>query len=174
LEYRVATADDAAALAEIGARLFVDSYAHLMERSELEDYVHIHFTPATQSVELGDPNLTTFLAFDGELAGYAQIAAGNWPACPLVAARPAELKRIYVDRRWHGRDVARELLQRVEADARGRGCDALWLAVWEINDRAIAFYHKSGFRIIGRQGFPIGNEVQTDHVMLKSLASELH
>ena len=64
-------------------------------------------------------------------------------------------------------------MSRAEARAREYGCDVLWLAVWEVNDRAIAFYHKCGFRIIGRQGFPIGHEVQTDHVMAKSLASEL-
>jgi ribosomal protein S18 acetylase RimI-like enzyme len=165
--YRTATPADAEALAAFGGRLFVNSYEHLMERGELEAYVRENFTPDRQLAELNDPTITTFLATDGEIAGYAQFAGGNRPDCELAATAPAELKRIYVDRRWQGSGVARELVRLVENEAIQRACDALWLAVWEINDRAIAFYHKCGFRIIGRQGFPIGNEVQTDHVMAK-------
>jgi ribosomal protein S18 acetylase RimI-like enzyme len=170
LLYRVATPADAAALSAFGGRLFVDSYEHLMERGELEDYVRENFTAERQLAELNNPAITTFLAIDGEIAGYAQFAGGNVPECPLPAhARaPAELKRIYVDRRWQGHGVARELVRLVEGEALKHACDVLWLAVWEINDRAIAFYHKCDFRIIGRQGFPIGNEVQTDHVMAKT------
>ena len=148
--------------------MFVDSYEHLMERTELEGYVRDQFTPARQLAEINNPNITTFLAVDDEIVGYAQFADGNRPDCPLEATAPAELKRIYVDRRWQGHGVAKELVRLVEAEARNNACDVLWLAVWEINDRAIAFYHKCDFRIIGRQGFPIGNEVQSDHVMAKT------
>jgi ribosomal protein S18 acetylase RimI-like enzyme len=49
----------------------------------------------------------------------------------------------------------------------------LWLAVWEINERAIAFYEKHRFREVGRQGFPIGSEIQTDLVLARPLADEL-
>jgi diamine N-acetyltransferase len=53
--------------------------------------------------------------------------------------------------------------------ARAWGCDALWLAVWERNPRAIAFYEKSGFRKVGRQTFLLGHDVQHDDVMEQSL-----
>lgn len=173
MEYRVATIEDAPALARFAARLFVESYEHVMDRLELEEYVTHELTPAKFTAELQSGRITTFLALDPDILGYAQLAAGNRPDCALDAAAPAELKRIYVDHRLHGRGVARELVALVEEEGRRRGCDVLWLAVWEINDRAIAFYRKCGFRIIGRQGFPIGNEVQTDHVMSKFLADEL-
>ena len=47
--------------------MFVDSYEHLMERSELEGYVRDQFTPERQLAEINNPNITTFLAIDGEL-----------------------------------------------------------------------------------------------------------
>ncbi len=167
--YRRAEAVDAASLADFGARAFVDSYAHCMERGELETYVREHFTPDLQSAEISDERGATFLALETQLAGYAQIVTGKQPECELDARAPAELKRIYVERTWHGHGVAQKLLLLIETEARIRACDGLWLAVWEINDRAISFYRKSGFEIAGRQGFPIGNEVQTDYVMAKPL-----
>lgn len=174
MQYRKADLADATELAAFGARLFVDSYEHLMERAELDAYVRDHFTPPRQHAELMDLATTTFLALAPAIAGYAQVTAGSRPDCPLAATAPAELKRIYVEHGLHGHGIARELLGRAEAEARRRGCDVLWLAVWEINDRAIAFYSKNGFQVIGRQGFPIGHQVQTDYVMAKTLADELH
>ena len=161
-------------IAEFGARSFVDSYADVMERADLETYVGEHYTPERMREEIGDPAGATFLALDPEIVGFAQVRAGNRPECEMAAAAPAELRRIYVERRRHGQGVAATLLGMVQAEARLRGCDTLWLAVWEINDRAISFYRKNGFSMAGRQGFPIGNEVQTDHVMAKPLADELH
>lgn len=173
MRYRQATLADAGALAEFGARLFLDSYRHLMEAGEIEAYARAHFTEERQQAELADAATTTFLAVDPDIRGYAQLTAGARPDFPLAARRPAELKRIYVERAWQGQGVAAELLRLVEAEAEQRHCDLLWLAVWEINQRAISFYGKQGFTIVGRQGFPVGNEVQTDHVMAKPLATEL-
>lgn len=173
MRYRKATPADARDLAEFGACLFLDSYQQLMEAGEIEAYVREHFTAERQQAEFADAATTTFLAVDPGLCGYAQVTADSRPDCVLVAQRPAELRRIYVERAWQGRGVAAELLRLVEAEARQRQCDLLWLAVWEINQRAISFYGKQGFAIVGRQGFPIGNEVQTDYVMAKPLATEL-
>lgn len=146
-----------------------------MDRDELAAYISTNFTPDLQQAELSTADLITFLAQDdnGDIVAYAQLAIGTLPDCELAARAPAELKRIYVDRRWHGQNIAPELLRQVEQAAAGHGCDVLWLAVWEINERAIGFYEKHRFRVIGRQGFPIGNEIQSDHVMAKPLANEL-
>jgi ribosomal protein S18 acetylase RimI-like enzyme len=164
---------DADKLAEFAARQFVQSYQHLMEPAELEAYVAANFTAEKQRAELSDLNCTTFLALDDSIIGYAQLAVASLPECGTDARQPAELKRIYIDRSWHGKGIAQELLQLVQQEAQRRACDQLWLAVWEINDRAISFYSKNGFEKIGRQGFPIGNEVQSDYVMAKPLANEL-
>jgi ribosomal protein S18 acetylase RimI-like enzyme len=50
------------------------------------------------------------------------------------------------------------------------GGRTLWLAVWERNPRAIAFYEKFGFRDVGRQDFRLGSDLQTDRVMVADLA----
>ena len=44
-------------------------------------------------------------------------------------------------------------------------CDIVWLAVWERNHRAIAFYRKWGFVEVGNQSFLLGDDLQNDLVM---------
>jgi ribosomal protein S18 acetylase RimI-like enzyme len=171
--YRQATVADAAPLSAAAARFFADSYHHVMAPAELQGHLTDFFTTDKQYAELTDPCCATFLALDDAIVGYAQLVEDNVPACGIDARKPAELKRIYVDRNWHGKGIAQELLQLVQREAQQRACDRLWLAVWEINDRAISFYSKNGFQTIGRQGFPIGSDDQSDFVMAKPLANEL-
>ena len=153
--------------------MFRVSYEHVMDRDELAGHVSANHTVEQKRKELHDPRINTFLAISDEIIGYAQVVEDSLPACSITATKPAELKRIYVDPVWHGRGVAQNLLRLVESEAARRNCDVLWLAVWEINDRAIAFYRKSGFAPIGRQGFPIGSDNDSDFVMAKPLANEL-
>jgi RimJ/RimL family protein N-acetyltransferase len=53
--------------------------------------------------------------------------------------------------------------------ARELGGRSVWLAVWEHNPRAIAFYRKSGFRDVGDTTFVLGADVQTDRVMMMEI-----
>ncbi len=172
--YRPATPADAKALADFAGRLFVESYQQWTDPAELQDYVATQLNEDVLLRELQDTQRTTFLAFGegDELVGYAQVTIGDWPECDVDAVHPAQLKRIYVDRRWQGRHIAAELLARVEATALQHNCDVIWLAVWEINERAIAFYEKHRFHVVGRQGF-MGSTDPTDYVMAKKLAGEL-
>ena len=44
-------------------------------------------------------------------------------------------------------------------------CDHVWLGVWERNPKAIAFYRKFGFEVIGEHRFVLGRDPQRDLVM---------
>jgi ribosomal protein S18 acetylase RimI-like enzyme len=41
------------------------------------------------------------------------------------------------------------------------------LGVWEHNPRALAFYKRWGFEIVGRQAFLLGQDLQQDFVMVR-------
>jgi tRNA (guanine37-N1)-methyltransferase len=57
------------------------------------------------------------------------------------------------------------------AEARRRGADALWLAVWQQAARPLAFYRRQGFAIVGTTTFAFGDRVDADYVMARSLAA---
>ncbi|HJU38153.1 MAG TPA: GNAT family N-acetyltransferase [Tahibacter sp.] len=166
---RPARADDAAALAELGARTFVDTYGDFAA-DDLALHLARHFGASQQAREIADPDVATWLAHGGgALAAFAQVRRGPAPAC--VNDRDAvELHRLYVERAWHGRGVAQRLMAAACDAARTFGGASLWLKVWQRNARAIAFYRKCGFADVGEAAFVVGNDATTDRVLVLELA----
>ena len=149
LAFRLATPADAPALADFGRRTFHDAYLDVMEPGLLTRVLAQQFGFARQRAEIQDPAAAWILAeVDGVLAGYAYLRAGRMPEIGAPPA-PVEVARFYVDRPWHGRGIARQLMDRAVAYARERGGRTVWLAVWQRNPRAIAFYLKYGFTRAG-------------------------
>jgi ribosomal protein S18 acetylase RimI-like enzyme len=168
--YREAALTDAAALSDFAGRIFVASYESQLPRDDLAELARQRFTLERQRDEIDNPNIRTFLAFDPELIGYAQLVADSNPECELAANRPAELRRMYVVAQWHGRGVAPHLLHLAEGEARNRECDVMWLAVWQGNDRAIAFYRKHGFTAIASGPIQVGSLSLAHDFMAKPLS----
>jgi molybdopterin-guanine dinucleotide biosynthesis protein A len=88
----------------------------------------------------------------------------------LVGAREMEIRRFYVDARLHGSDAAVLLMCECLDRARALGAGSIWLAVWERNGRAQAFYAKHGFRRVGTEPFQFGSDTQVDHVLSRPVS----
>ena len=153
---RRATPSDAAALAELAARTFIDTFAAQNRPEDIEAYVAETYGVAQQLREIDD---TLVVEDGGALIAFAQLHRSDSPYGDV------ELGRFYVDRAHHGRGIARMLMDAVLAAARTLGGRKLWLGVWEHNPRAIRFYEKCGFADEGSQPFRVGSDVQTDRVM---------
>jgi ribosomal protein S18 acetylase RimI-like enzyme len=166
---RRARPQDAAALATFAARCFSHTYEAYNTPEDMRSYLASAFGMEQQATELADPAMVTVLAEEhGGLVGYAQLRRKAAPACVTHEA-PVEIYRFYVDASVHGKGVAQELMAEAMAAARDLGGRHLWLGVWERNPRAIAFYMKSGFIDVGKQIFELGNDRQTDRVLVKPL-----
>jgi ribosomal protein S18 acetylase RimI-like enzyme len=167
---RRATTGDAALLARVGAELFAAAFAAQNDPNDLKAYLATAFIPARQRDELADADRVTWIAEspNGDSAGYAMLKRGA--ASPAVAANhPAEVQRFYVASTFQGRGLAQALMSVCVEQAHEWGCDAMWLGVWELNPRAVAFYEKCGFRKVGRQDFMVGADRQHDFVMARTL-----
>jgi diamine N-acetyltransferase len=171
---RRAVAADAGLLSVIGERTFRETFAVSNTEEDMASYLAESFGPAIQSAEIAEPG-TYFLILeiDGEAAGYARLSFGAPPPGTVLGQtrvnNPLEIVRFYIDRRWHGQGAAAELMESCLVEGECHGVDLLWLAVWEQNPRAIAFYRKSGFVVAGRKIFQLGSDAQTDLVMIRSL-----
>jgi diamine N-acetyltransferase len=167
---RRATSADARMLAELAARLFEDTFGPDNDPQDMRSYLAGSFSEEKQRGEIEDPDGAVFLAVGppDQAIGFAAMRRGT-RGDGVNGERPAEVNRIYADRPWHGRGVGAALMKACVEQARAWSCDALWLAVWECNPRAIAFYEKSGFRKVGRQTFLLGRDVQHDYVMERLL-----
>jgi ribosomal protein S18 acetylase RimI-like enzyme len=162
---RLALPGDALSLAVLAERTFRDAFGARNSPDNMDLHCAKCFGPDIQLREIGERGLVTTLADEsGRLAGFTQLRLAR--ASPAVTARkPAELNRIYVTAEWQGRGVARALMDRALADAARGGSDVLWLGVWEHNPKAMAFYRKFGFEVVGTQSSMLGQERQRDLVM---------
>jgi ribosomal protein S18 acetylase RimI-like enzyme len=80
-----------------------------------------------------------------------------------------EIRRIYVLQESVGRGVGSKLMSASLDEARQHACDIAWLGVWEKNQRAIDFYRRWGFREAGSHIFLLGDDPQTDLIMVLEL-----
>lgn len=145
----------------------------------MAEHIARHYSPAVQLTEINDANICTLLAeVAGEAAAYAQLhppppppaaAESNQPPGCVIDRRAAEIRRFYVDERWHGRGVAQRLMNAALDEVRVLGAKTVWLGVWERNPRAIAFYKKCGFALVGDHEFMFADERQTDLVMTRAV-----
>jgi ribosomal protein S18 acetylase RimI-like enzyme len=165
ITFRAATPDDAGPLASLAERTFRHAFEPDNTPEDMNAYCAQAFAVDRVRAELLDPDRQVVIGTDGsELVAYAQLSAGPAPAC-VTGRDPIEIVRFYVDSRWHGAGVAAGLMAETLAAAERRGAATVYLAVWERNDRAIAFYRKHGFRKVGAKPFVLGTDTQTDEVM---------
>lgn len=164
---RRATASDAVALSAFAEHCFRDAFGGVNTMENMNAYIATAYSPALQAAELANDAIRTLVATDpeGGLAAYAQLRMRD-DAPAAVGDAAIELWRFYVDRPYHGQGLAQQLMEAVLDTAAALDRRALWLAVWDQNRRGRAFYHKLGFVEVGTQAFTLGDDVQTDVVMV--------
>ncbi len=169
IEVRKATLADNQLLAELGVRTFRDTFAADNTPEDMAAYLAASFSPAKQAEELADPSSSFLIAqVQGMAVGYARLRQGK-PPPSITGDRPIEIVRLYSDKEWIGHGVGAALMKACLSEGEKRNCDTIWLDVWERNPRAIAFYRKWGFRLVGTQIFQLGSDRQHDLLMQSSL-----
>lgn len=170
---RRGVAGDAAMLAALGRKTFLDAFAADNTPENTAAYVAHAYGAEQQAAELALPDGVFLIAeVDGTAAGYAYLREAPLPAhitdpAPGQPGHAVEIARFYVDAPWHGKGIAHALMDAALDEATRRGARTVWLGVWERNARAIGFYTKRGFHDIGVQPFKLGNDLQHDRVMAR-------
>lgn len=165
---------DAETLTDLAVRTFRDTFAGTCSDVDLEMYIQGALTVQRLSEELSAPGNSFFLAIDDSVdlpVGYVKLRTGTSEPC-VSGPGVIELERLYVDRQVIGHGVGAALMRTALDAARTTGHRTVWLGVWEYNHRAIAFYERWGFRVVGDHAFRVGSDDQTDLIMQRSLGEE--
>lgn len=170
LHIRSASPADARLLADLGRRTFVDAFGESNDPIHVAEYVAEAFRSERVAEELADPGTIFLIAeSEGKAVGYLKVCESSPPDC-VTGIRPFEIERIYSERRMIGKGVGSALMGACLGEIETRGGETLWLGVWEHNDRAIRFYEKWGFEVVGAKEFALGGDIQTDIVMVRRLS----
>ena len=160
---RPATVTDAEKLSRLASVTFPLGCPADTDPKHLEQFISTELTPERFREFLADSDVTILLAeVADELAGFTMLVRGC--AHPQIAAeRPIELRKFYVDAAHHGRGVAQALMQAAQSLLDEH--DGAWLSVYSGNARAVSFYRKWGFEVVGTHYFNVGGDPQKDFVM---------
>ncbi|KAI8142191.1 acyl-CoA N-acyltransferase [Fennellomyces sp. T-0311] len=163
----------AKALSELGARLFSDTFSDDNPPDDLKAFLDSTYSPEIQTQELNNPDMYTYMVYDASNetvpVAFCQLRQSSNVYDFVGDPEAIELQRIYVDKRCAGKGIGKKLLNECIAKAKELGKKTIWLGVWEFNPSAIKFYESQGFRKVGSHTFKIGDKLDTDEIMIKTL-----
>ncbi|MFN7931334.1 MAG: GNAT family N-acetyltransferase [Blastocatellia bacterium] len=169
LYFRAATVADAEQLAEVATSTFHQAFDGSTRQENVDEYIQAAFNPAQLAAELAEANSTYVLVESaGRAIGYCKLYAGEVPEC-VGDDGALEISRLYVRQEFWAQKVGAALMQWAMDEARRKGCETIFLGVWEHNERAKAFYHRWGFARVGEHIFQMGDDPQTDWWMARKL-----
>jgi ribosomal protein S18 acetylase RimI-like enzyme len=167
---RIATVADAALIADLSRETFYNAFAIHNTKADIDKFMNEVFTPEKLMSELNLPNDIFLLAYMGdEVAGYVRMRDKNIPETSLGTDNIIEISRIYTASSIIGKGVGSALLNECIATAKQKQREYIWLGVWEKNDSAIRLYERFGFKRFGEHPFILGDDVQTDWLMMKKI-----
>lgn len=164
---------DAAALSEIGAKTFEETFAAENSKEDMEAYLQKDFNKEKILSEIQNPGSIFMLAETKENdrllpAGYMKVNFGS-AQTEKGYDNSMEIQRIYVAKSCKGQGIGSRFMDFALKQAKERGVEYVWLGVWEKNFKAIKFYQDKGFVRFGEHTFILGEDRQTDFLMKKTL-----
>lgn len=168
---RSATERDAELIADLSRQTFYETFASDNTKENMDKFMNEQFTREKLIDEVRQPWHMFFLAFvHDEPVGYAKLRDGSVP--PVLLGRSCiEIARIYSVKKMIGKGVGKKIMQTCIDIGIEKRKEILWLGVWEKNRTAIDFYTRWGFEKFSEQNFLLGDDLQIDWLMKKTLKS---
>lgn len=163
---RKALPTDLEKLAIIARKTFMEAHLESAPLPILNSYLDEKYAIEVLAAELDDPaNYYAVLEDKGELIGFSKITYNL--KCPVLEGKnKTKLDRLYVLQSHYGLGLGYQLLQFNIELAKANNQAGLWLFTWTENHKAIAFYEKTGFEIVGSYLFRLNDERSNpNHIM---------
>lgn len=169
---RPAELQDANALLTMYQTSFHDTFAKHNRPEDMAAYMSEEIRLDRVVADIVDASGVCLIAIrSGAIVGFARLMVDPVPEFVTVT-NPIRLSKLYVATDVIGKGVGKRLMQAGIDWASANGCHGLWLGVWEHNHRAIEFYNRRGFKIVGNEEFKLGGDIQNDFVMQLELTNQ--
>ena len=166
-----ATEDDIPCLCDLSRQTFLESHGNSAPQEDLNRYMLENFTEDKVKSELRDPaNRYHLLYYYGDLVGFSKIIM-NVPYKEGTDKNVAKLNRIFLLKKVYDLKLGARLLTFNLNLAKENHQAGVWLFTWIENERAIRFYKRNGFKIIGTHDFKISEtHTNPNYLMFLDLA----
>ena len=162
-----ATLHDIELLTILGKKTFIESHGMSASKADIDEYTHLKFTNEVFEIELKDTNNNYFiLYYNQKPVGYSKTLF-NFSSPNISLKNVTKLERLYVLQEFHNLKLGLQLFNLNIQESIKNNQAGIWLFVWTENLKAINFYKKVGFEIVGRHDFKITeNHSNPNHQML--------
>ena len=136
-------------LCSIGRQTLLESHGHSAPQHVMLEYVDDKFSETFLTNELNDSdNIFHLIHYNNQPVGYSKIIY-NIPIENMAAKNITKMERLYVLQEFHSLKPGHELMQFNIELSKQNGQAGMWLYTWKENYRAINFYKRVGFVIVG-------------------------
>ncbi len=155
---------------EVAVKTFRQSHGTSASEKDIDRYISNYLTVDQFAKELNEEqNVFHLLMQDKAVIGYSKISL-NSPQKNISSNRVTKLERLYILERFYHKGLGKLLLQHNIELAVQHKQEFIWLYVWTENEKAVQFYKRNAFKIIGSHDFQISEtHTNPNHVMLKKL-----
>lgn len=170
ITYRAPRRDEAAVLAALGRKTFVETFGHLYAPEDLSYFLRTSYDERAVAAQLSSDRFVMRVAEDaGDLIGFCKLGLDMTLDYDSGSNSAIELKQLYVFAAYHGSGVGQTLMDWAIAEATARKADELVLSVWSQNAKGHRFYQRNGFRWVGDTYFMVGNHRDDEYLYMRPM-----
>ena len=162
-----ASLEDIPILVEIGKLTFNVSHGSSASESDINNYLAKTYAVDVFKAELSDPKNIYHIIFHNNMAaGYSKIIL-NATHSNIQLENATKLQRLYILKEFYDLKLGYQLYNFNIEYSKKHNQLGMWLFVWIENARALNFYNKAGFNVIGKHNFKISEtHSNPNHQML--------
>lgn len=158
-----AEAHHAEALAKFASKRFCDIFAHLYAPECLDGFLKESYSLQKFLYNIENYFLKIAIDENKNIIGYVM---GGAMTLPFEAEPNAfEMYRLYIAENMTGTGLGKKLYESLLDFAKKIGASELYLGVFNQNHRAIKFYTKMGFEIVGQYYYKVGKTLDDERIM---------
>ena len=152
---RKATIEDVDILSSLSKEAFLPAHGHSAPKKDISSYSEANFSVENFKKEIVNPAFKYYLIYHtSNIAGFSKVIF-NYPTPHLAVAKVTKMERLYLLEEFYGLGIGLQLMNFNSTLAQKNKQSGIWLEVWIENLRAINFYKKVGFKIVGEANFTV-------------------
>jgi diamine N-acetyltransferase len=163
---RRATPQDAAALSDIGAATFAETFGHLYPPEDLGAFLAKSYSLGVSQALLADTRVGVWFVSAANAPPAAFVVAGPCKL-PVPALEPAagEVRLLYVRAAYQNQRLGARLLETALEWLAAQHRAPVYIGVWSENLSAQRFYVRYGFEKVGEYYFPVGSTRDLEFIL---------